>query len=259
MPTETVKKALPWRSEVPAWIMAVEGAIIALLGMYIINQPANATRVLLIALGALMLFNGIPRLSRYYNGPAEAKREGDLLQGWYGTVVGGGAIALTLLVGEDSLAGVVFLFGVALIIGGILEFFDRFQSGKGNRRLMMFIMPIILIIAGLSLVTLRVSQNLTPELIGQVLTLLGLALLALGVIRVYGRYQKRHELDAAKQQRDQLDKQITAAEGPATPAAPAPAPVAPAPAPAAPAPAAPAPAPTEPEDPAVAASRDVPQ
>ncbi|MBL8145789.1 MAG: DUF308 domain-containing protein [Anaerolineae bacterium] len=250
MPTESVKKALPWRAGVPAWIMAVEGLIIAFLGMYIINQPASATRVLLIALGALMLFNGIPRLSRYYSGPAEGKQEGDLLQGWYGAAVGGAAIALTLLAGEDSLAGVVLLFGVALVIGGILELFDRFTKSKGNRRFGLFIMPIVLIVAGVSLTTLRVSQNLTPELIGQILALLGFALLALGLVRVYGNYQKRHELDEAKQQRDQLDKQISAAEQP-----PAPAPAAPAPAPAAapPAPAVP-PSADDPEDPAVKAA-----
>ena len=270
MPTETVKKALPWRAGTPAWIMAVEGLIIAILGMYIIQNQTGAVRILLIALGVLMLFNGVPRLSRYYNGPAEGKQEGDLLQGWYGTVVGAGAIGLTLLSDNpENLAGVVFLFGIALIIGGILDLFDRFSRNKGNRRLALFIMPIILIVAGLSLVTLRVSSTLTPELIGQILALLGFALFAIGLLRVYGNRKARRELAEAEVQRDKLDKQIAdanarnaAAAGAAAAATPAPAAPAPAPAPA-PAATAPAPAPAappaEPEDPAVAASRDVPQ
>ena len=247
MPTETVKKALPWRAGVPAWIMAVEGVIIALLGMFILDQPSKATQIVLIALGALMLFNGIPRLSRYYSGPADGRTEGDLLHGWYATVVGGGAIALTLIVQEDNLSGVVILVGIALVIAGLLELYERFTTSKGNRRLMTFIMPILLLVAGIALISVRVIPSLNVALIGQIFALLGFALVALGLIRVYGNYQKRHELDAAKQQRDQLDKQISAAE---QPPAPAPAPAAPAPAPSAPA--APPPA-DDPEDPAVKA------
>lgn len=254
MPAESVKKALPWRAGVPAWIMAVEGAVIALLGFYILDQPASAARVVLLALGALMLFNGIPRLARYYNGPTDERTESDLVQGWYGTIAGGGAIGLTLLAinNDESLGWIVWLVGVALIIGGVLEFFDRFTQNKGNRRLVLFIMPLILIFAGTSLVTLRFSQNLTVELIGQLMVLLGIALLALGLIRVWGNRQKRKELSDAVKQRDQLDKKIAASE-PATPAPAAPAPVAPVTpvTPVAPA------TPDEPEDPAVAASRDV--
>ena len=255
MPTETVKKALPWRAGVPAWIMAVEGLVIALLGLFVLGQPSKSTQIVLLALGALMLFNGIPRLSRYYSGPSGERSEADLLHGWYGTITGGGAILLTLIVQEDNLSGVVILMGIALVIAGLLELYERFTAGKGNRRLAMFIMPIILLLAGGALISVRVIPGLTVDLIGQILALLGFALLALGLIRVYGNYSKRHELEDAKKQRDQLDQQITAAKQSAKPAA---APAAPAPAPAPAAPAAPVAAPpAEPEDPAVAASRDV--
>ena len=255
MPAETVKKVLPWRAGVPAWIMAAEGAIIAFLGFYILNNQESAIRVLLMALGVLMLFNGVPRLSRYYHGPADERAEADMLQGWYGAVVGGGAIFLTLLTRDnpEMLLWVIVLVGIALVIGGLLELFDRFTRNKGNRKLVMFIMPIILIIAGLALVTLRFSNTLTPELLGQLMALLGIALLALGLIRVWGNRVKRKELADAVKQRDQADQKIAAAQPPATPAPAAPAPAAPV---APVAPAAPA-APGEPEDPAVAASRDV--
>ncbi len=272
MPTETVKKALPWRAGAPAWIMAVEGAIIAVLGMYVIDQPTNAARVLLIALGALMLFNGVPKVSRYYHRPEEERAESDMLSGWFGTVVGGGAIILTLLADNpDSLVWVAILLGIALIIAGVLESFERFSANKGHRRLVQFIMPLILILAGLSLVGLRVSDRLTPLLVGQILALLGFALLAIGLVRMWGNHKARQAAKEAEEKRLLLAKEIADADAKAgktaTPA-PAPAAAAPPPAPAAAAPSAPppaapvappAPAATpadDPEDPAVSASLD---
>lgn len=253
MPAETVKKALPWRAGVPAWIMAVEGLVIALLGFFILDQPGKSTQILLIALGALMLFNGVPRLSRFYSGPADERNEADQLHGWYGTIVGAGAILLTLIVDQSNLSGVVSLVGIALIIAGLLDLFERFNASKGNRKLAIFIMPIIILAAGVALVSVRVIPGLSADLIGQIFALLGIALLAIGLIRVWGNRQKEKELADAVKQRDELDKKIASSQ----PTTPAPAPASPAPeapvAPAAPAPS----APDDPEDPAVAASRSV--
>ncbi|HYO89365.1 MAG TPA: DUF308 domain-containing protein [Candidatus Limnocylindrales bacterium] len=267
MPTETVNKVLPWKSGVPAWIMAVEGAIIAGIGLFVINQQEGAVRAVLIALGALMLFNGVPRLIRHY-GAAADNTDKDMIQGWYGTVVGIAAILLTLIVQPENLSTIAILFGIALIIAGALELYERFTANKDNRRLMMFVMPLILLVAGVVLVAIPISDRITPETFGQILALLGFALLALGLVRMWGNYQRREALKEAEAKRAQLAKEIAEADkragatepAPVTPAPASVSPVTPAPAPAnvplaAAVPAVePPPAGDEPVDPAVSAA-----
>jgi uncharacterized membrane protein HdeD (DUF308 family) len=212
MPTETVDKLLPWKSGVPAWIMAVEGAVIAGIGLFVISSPETASRAVLIALAVLLLVNAVPRLMRYYNHRTEAGMTIETIHGWLGVIAGAVAIVLTLVVQQENLATVALLFGVTIIISGVLELVERFNAQAGKRRLLLFIMPLVLILAGVVLVLIPLSTTVTPETIGQVLALLGFALLAIGLIRVYGNAQRRAAMKEAEAKRAQLAKEIAEAD-----------------------------------------------
>ena len=239
-------------------MMAVEGTVIAVVGMYILNQPEVATRALLVALGALLLFHGVPRLSRFYHGAAEARIAADQMLGWYNTAVGGAAVLLSLIVSNENLTVVAVLLGVVLAISGVLDLLERLRIDKAQRRPGFLIMPLILIAAGVALVVVRGIPSLNVEVVGQVLALLGLALLAIGLLRVYGNSKARATLKEAEAKQAALARDIAAAEAKVgtqpqnvpPPPPPAPAPVA-APPPVAPASSA---GPDEPEDPAVKAA-----
>lgn len=240
MPTETVNKLLPWKSGVPAWIMAVEGAIVAGIGLFIINRGETASRAVLLALGALMLFNGVPRLMSYYNQREDtASMSISTIHGWFGVIAGVIAILLTLIVEPDNLSTIAILFGIALIVSGGLELYERFTAGEG-KRLLRFVLPAVLIIAGFILIAIPLSATVTPETLGQLLALLGFALLAIGLIRMYGNYQRMQAVKEASAKRELLAQEIAAADQRAGKAAISPA--------------AAAPSGDEPEDPAVKAA-----
>lgn len=244
MATETVNKLLPWKSGVPAWIMAVEGAIIAGIGLFVINRGDTASRAVLLALGALMLFNGAPRLMRYYGQREDTSMSVETLHGWFGVIAGVIAILFTLIAGPENLSTIAILFGIALIISGGLELYERFTSGEDNR-LMRFALPAVLIVAGLMLIIISLSATITPMVFGQLLALLGFVLLALGLIRMYSNHQREQALKEADAKHAQLAQEIVAAEQ-RTDEPAAPPPVV--------SPAAAAPSGDEPEDPAVKAA-----
>jgi uncharacterized membrane protein HdeD (DUF308 family) len=230
MTQETVNKVLPWKAGVPAWVMAVEGAVIAGIGLFIISNPETASRAVLIALAVLLLVNAVPRLMRYYNHRAEAGMTLETIHGWLGVVGGAVALVLTLIVQPENLSTVALLFGIVIIISGVLELVERLTVQEGQRRLLLFLMPLVLIIAGVILVLIPLSATVTPETLGQVLALLGFALLAIGLIRVYGNYQRREAMKEADAKRAQLAKEIAEADKRAGKAAEPPAPVEPPPA-----------------------------
>lgn len=181
---------LPWRAAVPAWLMVAEGAVVASVGQWLVNNPAGATVVLMLTLGAVLLVNGTLRLVRFLRAAQAGRDRWDAALGAPGAVAGIIAILIGLLVSMPVETAALW-FGVALVASGALEGFERIVRRPAARALWLFVLPAVQIGAGLALVVLAMSDNIDAAAIGQIVAVFGVALLALGLVRLAALRQGR--------------------------------------------------------------------
>ncbi len=190
---DAVDKRLPWRAAVPAPVMAAEGAVIAVVGLIIVNTPASAAVLLIVALGGYLLVHGALRLLRYLRAPSGGRDRWDAVIGAPGTAAGLAAVLFGVL-RTSRIETAALLFGLALVVSGALEGSERLVRRLAGPTIALFALPAVQLGAGLLLVILATSAVLNLAAIGGTVAGLGVALLVLGLARMAARRQGRGPL-----------------------------------------------------------------
>jgi uncharacterized membrane protein HdeD (DUF308 family) len=229
----TASKSMPWRRDIPWWVVLIQAIILTLLGVFVLTNPSSAGAVVILAAGVLMLVDGIMAVVGSMRG-RHAGRANTLNAVNSGVAIIAGVLVLIAFLSPgflpNSTTAVIAALGL-IVTGGISLVIALFMRKPGEKiRWLRVIGPLVWIGFGiLILVSNSDANDFNPlPIVGWAALLLGIVLFAL----TYFRF-KASKAEAAAE--SSAAAPVTAASAPTTaasrPATPAPVAVAPAQAP----------------------------
>jgi uncharacterized membrane protein HdeD (DUF308 family) len=180
--TEHLKKASPMQKSAPWWLAAVEGAVAALLGIYLIIDPIGASIIFGIALSIVILVSGA--LQTYAGVRARSAEPGTtstliLVRGLIGLIAGGLIIILWLVDFLTFTAGTWMLYG-ALLVYGLLGIYLGFASRPQGRIRWGMILNSLLMVGLAVIVLFMTDEGDATQAAGAILILFGVLLIIYG-------------------------------------------------------------------------------
>ena len=163
----------PWRREAPWWVQAIEALVALGLGVYVLVQAEQASRVLTTLLAVFLLVDGLLSLISGLRGRGKT----------FGSIRAGvGILAGTVLLlmpvfgfGDKVLAG--WLLGLALIIGGFAGLLSRlFEAPRPISWLGVLITVLMIAIGAVYLYSVLQATYNPLTAVGWLLVAIGLAL-----------------------------------------------------------------------------------
>jgi len=181
--SSSIKKISPVEKESPWWLAAVEGAIAALLGIYLVVDPISAASIFGIALsivlvvsGALQTFSGL-RVRRSNPGLTSTLI---LIRGLIGLIAGGLILILWLLDVLTFTSGTWILYA-ALLVYGLLGIYLGFAS-RPNGKIRWGMILNSLLMTGLGVIVIFFAdEGDATRAAGALLILFGVLLLIYGL------------------------------------------------------------------------------
>jgi uncharacterized membrane protein HdeD (DUF308 family) len=238
---------MPWRRDIPWWVVLIQAIILTVLGFFVLTNPASAGAVVILAAGVLLLVDGIMAVTGSLRG-RHAGRANTLnaINAGISIIVGVLVVIAFLTEGFLPPRTAAILAALGLIVTGAISLvIALFMRKPGEKiRWLRVIGPLVWIGFGVMiLVSISDANAFNPlPIVGWAALILGIVLFVL----TYFRF-KASKTEAA-------DPTAAAPVTPGPAPKPAPAAAAPAPKPAAPAPVEPPPAaPPAPEPPAASA------
>src|SRR5512147_57607 len=103
---DTASKSMPWRKDLPWWVVLIQAIILTLLGLFVLTNPSSAGAIVILAAGVMLLIDGIMAVIGSLRGRHKAR-------------------ANTL---NAVNAGIAIIFGVLVLLG----VFDVLQFGAST-------------------------------------------------------------------------------------------------------------------------------
>ncbi len=172
-PVKVTDAMKPWRKEAPWWVQAIEALVALGLGVYVLTQPSQASRVLSTLLAIFLLVDGLLSLVSGLRG--RGKTFGSIRAG-VGILAG---VALLLMpvfgFGDKTVTG--WLLGLALIIGGGAGLLSRlFESPRPISWIGVLITVLMMAIGAVYLYSVIQATYDPLTAVGWLLAAIGLAL-----------------------------------------------------------------------------------
>ena len=172
-PTTVSNAIKPWRKDAPWWVQAVEALVALGLGVYVLMQAAQASRVLATVLAIFLLVDGLLSLFSAMRG--RGKTFGSLRAG-VGIMAGGALLLMTVFnVNDPVMAG--WLIGLALILGGLAGLLSTlFEAPRPISWIGVLITLLMMALGGVYLYSVLQGTTAPLTAVGWLLVAVGLAL-----------------------------------------------------------------------------------
>ena len=180
--TEHLKKASPIQKSAPWWLAVVEGAVAAVLGIYLIVDPRGAASIFGIVLSIMLLVSGA--LQTYAGMRARSADPGStstliLVRGLIGLITGALILILWLMGVLTFTVGTWILYG-ALLVFGLLGIYLGFVSRPQGRIRWGMILNSVLMTALAIIVLFLTDEGDATRAAGAILILFGVLLIVYG-------------------------------------------------------------------------------
>lgn len=172
-PTKMSDTIKPWRKEAPWWVQAIEALVALGLGIFVLTQSAQASRVLVTVLSIFLLVDGLLSLVSGMRG--RAKTFGSLRAG-VGILAGAALLLMPIFNFNDPvLAG--WLIGLALILGGVAGLLSTlFEAPRPISWIGVLITLLMITLGGVYLFSILQADAAPLTVVGWLLVAVGLAL-----------------------------------------------------------------------------------
>lgn len=184
-PKAILKKNNPLRADLPWAVVLIEGAILAVIGLYAILASSSAQRNIVLLIGIFLVLSG---LSAIYAAVRD-RREISLMTPFNyfraGIALSVGAIIVCNRIWEfmtiNAARGIV---GAGLIAIGLVAIIGLLVARRqAELKIAAFGVPSILVILGIAVVYQASNDNNSSKLIGWVALVIGLGLIGLAFLR----------------------------------------------------------------------------
>jgi uncharacterized membrane protein HdeD (DUF308 family) len=176
----------PWRKEAPWWVQAIEALVALGLGIYVLTQAAQASRVLTTILAIFLLTDGLLSLIGGLRG--QGKTFGSIRAGV--GLLAGIALLLMPMFGFTDTVMMGWLLGLALIIGGVAGLLSRlFEAPRPVSWIGVLITLLMIALGSVYLYSILQPTAVPLTAVGWLLVAVGLALGAYAAFTWYSSRQ----------------------------------------------------------------------
>ena len=175
----------PWRKDAPWWVQAIEALVALGLGIYVLAQQEQASRLLATILAAFLLVDGLLSLVSSFRG--QSKTFGSMRAGI--GILAGVALLLMPVFGFSDRVVTGWLLSLALIIGGAAGLLSRlFEAPRPISWIGVLITVLMIAIGGVYLYSIFQPTVNPLVAVGWLLVAIGLAL---GVYSAFNWFSNR--------------------------------------------------------------------
>jgi uncharacterized membrane protein HdeD (DUF308 family) len=172
-PVKVTDAIKPWRKEAPWWVQAIEAVVALGLGIYVLMQAEQASRVLGTILAIFLLVDGLLSLISGLRG--RGKTFGSIRAGV--GILAGAALLLMPVFNFSDPVMFGWLIGLALIIGGVAGLLSRlFESPRPISWIGVLVTLLMIAIGGVYLYSILQASAAPLTVVGWLLVAVGLAL-----------------------------------------------------------------------------------
>jgi uncharacterized membrane protein HdeD (DUF308 family) len=199
---DAAKQLAPWSTQIPWWVVLIEGIVVAGVGLIAVFNPQGANVTLALLLSAGLVIAGLTQLYALMRSRVPEKID-SVVGARAAIAVYAGLLVLVLyFLGEDAISGQPILtriagygiFGTAALVYGLLALIQVFRTDGNSRRQALIEFLIFGLVGAISLWGLFAGgENIMSavRIIGWIFIIGGIALIALAI----WRQQKGDEAD----------------------------------------------------------------